>query len=183
VCWLVSERGAAVTFLSTCQGVQGYGFDDSKVASEIVARIAPELRANVTVDTRRHSHEELFQALAETDLVIATRMHMAILALCAGAVVLPIAYEFKTEELFANLGFADWMERIDDTTSNSLTQRVQHVLSQAGPRRAELSRAVLEQRRLALDADGAMAAALSAHAAESPEGWMWLRVPSEQGWD
>jgi colanic acid/amylovoran biosynthesis protein len=34
-------------------------------------------------------------------------MHMAILALTAGVPVLPIAYEFKTQELFTRLGLAE----------------------------------------------------------------------------
>lgn len=183
VSWLVRECDAQVLFLSTCQGIDRYGFDDSRVADEVAVMLDPEVRARVTVDQGQHRHEELSKALGRADLVIATRMHMAILGLCAGVPVLPIAYEFKTEELFSSLGFSDWVERIDEVTADSLVGRVGHVLRQIGPRRAALSAAVLDQKRRAQQASGAMAAALAAHEAESPAGWMWARVAAENGWD
>jgi colanic acid/amylovoran biosynthesis protein len=52
------------------------------------------------------------QALREFDFAISTRMHMAILGLCAGLPVLPVAYEFKTTELYKALGQAEWVTDI-----------------------------------------------------------------------
>ncbi|MFI7850494.1 polysaccharide pyruvyl transferase family protein, partial [Acinetobacter baumannii] len=49
---------------------------------------------------------EIVDTYSQFDLVIATRMHAAILALLAGTPVIGIAYEFKLEELFSQLGMA-----------------------------------------------------------------------------
>jgi colanic acid/amylovoran biosynthesis protein len=54
------------------------------------------------------------------DWVVATRMHFAILALGVGIPVLPIAYEFKTEELFKLLGYDSEVPQIEGLTSESL---------------------------------------------------------------
>ena len=48
---------------------------------------------------------ELTQAIAESDLVVATRFHAAILALAAGRPVLPIVYSDKTLHVLEDLGF------------------------------------------------------------------------------
>jgi colanic acid/amylovoran biosynthesis protein len=65
------------------------------------------------VDEEFHTPEALGEILGEFDLVIATRMHMAILSMCAGTPVLPIAYEFKTKELFDGLQLGEWVLDID----------------------------------------------------------------------
>src|SRR5262249_9630352 len=54
------------------------------------------------------------------DWVVATRMHFAILALGVGTPVLPIAYEFKTDELFKSLGYDSEVPQIESLTSESL---------------------------------------------------------------
>lgn len=104
---LVTERDARVTFLSTCQGVPEYWANDSDVASRIVQQIPEHLRRHVFVDANYHRPDELIAAYATFELVIATRMHAAILALVAGTPVLPVAYEFKMRELFRTFGQVD----------------------------------------------------------------------------
>ncbi len=104
---LVTERDARVTFLSTCQGVPEYWAKDSDMARRIVDEIPEELRRNVLVDSNYHRPDELIASYGEFDLVIATRMHAAILALVAGTPVLPVAYEFKMRELFRTFGQVD----------------------------------------------------------------------------
>jgi colanic acid/amylovoran biosynthesis protein len=106
---LVRRHKARVIFVSTCQGVPEYMFDDSVVAREIAASLPDDVAASVTVDSDFHRPETLRDDLAGFDLVIATRMHGAILGLCAGTPVLPIAYEFKTKELFQGLGLGEWV--------------------------------------------------------------------------
>ena len=106
---LVSERGAEVTFLSTCQGTPEYWTDDSAVAAAVTERLDPVMRGSVHVDRSFHRPQELLEILGGFDLVVATRMHIAILALVAGVPVFPVAYEFKTRELFERLGLGDWV--------------------------------------------------------------------------
>jgi colanic acid/amylovoran biosynthesis protein len=121
---LVKSRNAQVTFLSTCQGIPEYWTDDSKEAFEILALLDPEIRQRVQVDASFIRAERMIGELAGFDLVIATRMHMAILALCAGTPVFPIAYEFKTEELFRSLGLGDRVVDIERASADSLPSQI-----------------------------------------------------------
>jgi colanic acid/amylovoran biosynthesis protein len=102
---LLSTHNADVTFLSTCQGAPEYWTDDSRTAEMIVARLPLALRGRIAVDRNFHTPAQLMDEFSRFDLVVATRLHGAILALCAGTPVIPISYEFKTSELFARLGF------------------------------------------------------------------------------
>ena len=116
---LVTERGAEVTFLSTCQGIPEYHFDDSRVAQEIMDTLDQGIRSNVTVDGRFRRTDELLAHLGQFDAAIATRMHMAILCLCKGVPVLPIAYEQKTVELFRDLDLEEWVTSIETIEAGS----------------------------------------------------------------
>jgi colanic acid/amylovoran biosynthesis protein WcaK/AmsJ len=117
---LVSKYQADVTFLSTCQGVPEYAHDDSRTAHEIHATLSPAARARSRVDAGFHTPEQLMSKLRTFDAVVATRMHMAILSLISGTPVVPIAYEFKTRELFNELGQGDLVVAIEDTTAERL---------------------------------------------------------------
>ena len=104
---IVRRRGCEVVFVSTCQGVAEYRFDDSMLAAEIAARLPSDVSSHVRVDREHRSPAALIDFLSGFDVAVATRMHAGILALCAGTPVLPIAYEFKTHELFKRLGASD----------------------------------------------------------------------------
>ncbi|MEZ4439944.1 MAG: polysaccharide pyruvyl transferase family protein [Polyangiaceae bacterium] len=96
-------EGRQVTFLSTCQGVPEYWTDDSATARRILRRLSDRDAARVRLDTRFRRPDELIARFADFDLVLATRLHAAILALVAGTPALPIAYERKTAACFASL--------------------------------------------------------------------------------
>lgn len=105
---VVKSVGAEVVFISTCQGVPHY-YNDAEVAKRVYNMLPDTVRANVIVDEDFHRPEELMAILKGFDLVIATRMHMSILAMCAGIPVVPIVYEFKTQELLDKVGLSHWM--------------------------------------------------------------------------
>jgi colanic acid/amylovoran biosynthesis protein len=117
---LVRQYNAEVTFISTCQGISEYWTDDSKIAEKIVHNIPDELRKQVRIDSTFHSPLDLIPILKGYDLVVATRLHMAILALGVGVPVLPIAYEFKTEELFKRLGLGRWVQNIEKLNEETI---------------------------------------------------------------
>ena len=76
--------------------------------------------------------------LREMDLIIATRLHMSILALISGTPVYPIAYEFKTVELYHSLGYenVDTLDTLSPVTlCNSITAFIE---SFTKTRRAEI---------------------------------------------
>jgi colanic acid/amylovoran biosynthesis protein len=127
---LVIHHGAEVDFLSTCQGVREYRYDDSKVATQICQLLTPAVRRSVRVDSDFHTPKELRDMLSSYDFVISTRMHFAIQALGAGVPVFPIAYEFKTAALFERLGLSKWVEDIEYLTPERLTRAVDKFMSQ-----------------------------------------------------
>ena len=117
---LVVKHNAQVTFISTCQGMKEYWTDDSQVAQTIVNLLPASIRGAVSVDADFHQPTQLANMLRDYDLVIATRMHMAILALGVGTPVLPIAYEFKMHELFERLGQQRWVQDIETLSAKTL---------------------------------------------------------------
>lgn len=129
---LVAELSANVVFVSTCQGVPEYWTDDSLVAEQVLDRLPASLRSTVSIDRQFHRPEQLLRCLAEHDIVIATRLHVAILALCAGIPVVPIAYEFKTRELFQRLDPAYPLQDIESVDAEGLVQAFRSVHARLG---------------------------------------------------
>lgn len=107
----IQGMGYDVTALSTCQGTPGYSVDDAKTAGRIFAGL------DVKIDGSHHTPNQLLEELTSHDVVIATRMHMAILALTLGKPVIAVAYEFKTKELFEGLGLGENVILIEHVTS------------------------------------------------------------------
>jgi colanic acid/amylovoran biosynthesis protein len=147
---LITARRAKVTFISTCQGIPEYWTDDSRVARQIVDSLPPDVRSQVTVDGDFHTPAQLLDILSGFDLVVATRMHMGILALAAGTPVFPIAYEFKTAELFRNLGLPQWVEDIETLEAAALPSKVERFIQELPGIAPMLVERVLEQRSSAL---------------------------------
>jgi colanic acid/amylovoran biosynthesis protein len=112
---LVREHGARIVFVSTCQGVmeQDDYESDAKVALKIKAMLPQEVAAAVEVNEKFHRYEELMAIYRTCDFIVSTRLHGAILALSSGTPVLPIAYEFKTTEMFTSFGLGDWILEIE----------------------------------------------------------------------
>ncbi|MEJ5914131.1 polysaccharide pyruvyl transferase family protein [Pseudokineococcus sp. 1T1Z-3] len=151
---LVRERGARVTFVSTCQGTPEYWADDSRVAASVGAQLPPDVTASVRLDAQRYDHEGLVRVLAGHEVAVTTRMHAGIVALGAGTPVLPIAYEFKTREVMGQVGLGDHVQDVGEVTADSLVQGFEALLADLPARRPELASAVSQRRRgaLALDA-------------------------------
>ena len=126
--FLVEKYDAEITYLSTCQGMPEYWTDDSRVAQKIVEGLSPNTRKSVSVDSNFHSPAVLARELKNYDIVIATRMHMAILALTVGTPVLPIAYEFKMRELFQRLSHERWVQDIETISGDTLITSVDNFI-------------------------------------------------------
>jgi colanic acid/amylovoran biosynthesis protein len=114
----VSEFGAQVVFISTCQGISDYWTDDSLVADRIYEILSPSVQRSVSVDRDFRQPIEIVDEYEKFDLVIATRMHSAILSLVSGTPVLGIAYEFKLEDLFHQLGMSEFCLSIKSMDSD-----------------------------------------------------------------
>jgi colanic acid/amylovoran biosynthesis protein len=148
VAHVVTRYDADVTFLSTCQGAPGY-HDDSQVAAAIAGALPDDVRSRVRVDGEFHPPAELLARLRTFDWVVATRMHLAILALCVGAPVLPIAYEFKTAELFKSLGVGPAPLDVETLTGETLIDAFEASVAAYGGTVRDLQQAVDGCRRQA----------------------------------
>lgn len=148
---LKNKYNASITFISTCQGIPEYWADDSKVAQEIWSGLPDNIKKDVRVDHSFHTPFELLEILASFDMVIATRMHMAILSLIAGTPVLPIAYEFKTKELFKQLDFAEWTQDIEILETGTFRKVVDSFVKQFPASSEALFNRVAKERERAID--------------------------------
>jgi colanic acid/amylovoran biosynthesis protein len=135
----VRQFDAKVTFLSTCQGIEEYWTNDADFAQQVIERLPSGVRQNVELDGAFRQPQEVVETYREFDLVIATRMHAAILGLVAGTPVLGIAYEFKLEELFHQLDIDN--ARLSTQTMNPERSRemVSSILSNLEDWRAKVS--------------------------------------------
>lgn len=140
--YLVEKHNAEITYLSTCQGMPEYWTDDSRLAQTIVDGLPETTRRSVSVDASFHQPAHLAHVLKSYDFVIATRMHMAIIALGVGKPVLPIAYEFKMQELFERLGAGRWVQDIETLSGNALIQTLDRFLEELPSIREPLFAAV-----------------------------------------
>lgn len=159
---LVREKNAEVVFLSTCQGIPQYLYDDSEVAERLCERLAPDVRASVSVDRGFHSPAALMDVLRGFDFAISTRMHMAIMGLCVGLPVLPIAYEFKTTELFKTLGQGEWVTDISQIERERFAALALRFAERFGEFREQVVPRVLDQADSARSAGRLIAERLAA---------------------
>lgn len=118
--YLVEKYSAKIVYISTCQGIPDYWTDDSEFALEIIDSLPNHITDSVYVDREFHSPCNLMKKIKDFDFVIATRLHMAILALNVGVPVLPISYEFKTKALFQKFELDKFTIDIEDINSFSL---------------------------------------------------------------
>jgi colanic acid/amylovoran biosynthesis protein len=147
---LVEKYNARVTYISTCQGILEYWTDDSQIALKIVETLPDRIKKSIRVNTDFHSPEDFVKIMQGFDLMIATRMHAAILALGAGVPVLPIAYEFKTQELFKRLGQGQSVQDIENITPETLIDAADDFINVLPQFRKELFSRVEQERKCAL---------------------------------
>lgn len=99
-----SQLGYKVFFYSTCTGIDGYRNDDRMIALRIKERC--QSKAFISVEMAELNDIELGYELAKCDLVIATRLHSAIIAMNFGAVAIALNYEHKSTGIFQQMGLA-----------------------------------------------------------------------------
>lgn len=142
---LVRERGASVTFVSTCQGTATYRFDDSAVADEVAALLAPDIRRAVSVDHGFRRPTDFVKQMASFDLLVGTRMHATVMAWIAGTPAVAIAYEAKTERLFARHGAGHLVHGMDSPSVDGILDSVSAVLEDGQEGRDTLYDRVLSE--------------------------------------
>lgn len=121
------DMGYCVHFISTCQGISSYT-DDNIVVDNIMALIPKNYYSSIVKYEGYLSISKIIDLLKIMDFIIATRLHMSILALISGTPVYPIAYEFKTVELYHSLGYKN-VESLDSLKSTSLPSSVTNFIN------------------------------------------------------
>lgn len=128
LCEKLIDEGYELTFISTCQGVDGYT-DDSEYAQQITNSLDATVRSRIIINNDKMSLERFLEFLESFDAYMGMRLHCAILSLIAGIPVLNIAYEDKSLGIFQSLQLdecsfsykassADWFIKVDNFISN-----------------------------------------------------------------
>jgi len=149
---LVRDLPADVTFISTCQGAPEYWIDDSLLARAVATELPQDVRRRVDVDSSFHTPDEFRAIVATLDVYVATRLHAAILGLTAGTPVVPIAYEFKTHEVFRSLTGTGSALDIREFSAHDLVDRVHTLIHDADRLMPPLEDGLARQRASANDA-------------------------------
>lgn len=121
------DAGCRVVGVSMCTGLGGYQNDDRLVAEALRRRLRRPDRMSVL--WHEYTDLELGGILERCDLLIATRLHSAILALRYGTPALTIRYEHKSTGVLAALGLEDWSLGIEDLDSTTLENQVLEILA------------------------------------------------------
>lgn len=124
-----------------------HGRDDDTRQSRELARDLVErgMRARF-VDLGDTSHEEACATFGRLDLLVAGRMHSAILALCAGTPVVAVAYLPKTNGVLARLGLHSCVLSPSDAGGQELAQAIHRGLERRDELRRHISAALPEVR-------------------------------------
>ncbi len=95
--------------------------------------------------------DDVFTAIAATDLVVATRFHNVISALLLGRPVLSLGYSKKNDVLLADMGSGQFCQAVEAFSVAQLQQQFQELAATAGEVAAQICRRVDAYRAL-LDA-------------------------------
>ena len=135
---LVRERGAAVTFVSTCQGRPEYTFDDAAFAHEVVRGLDHDVAASVDVDDGLYDAVGLRERLSGFDAMVSMRLHAAILSVCGGTPALTVAYEYKSTEVWRQLGQDEFTLDLESLDGDVLVARAVALLDRRDQVRAAM---------------------------------------------
>ncbi len=149
---LIRDYEVDVVFISSCQGLSHFKYDDSRVATQIYNLLPEAMKPHVTVEKGFHHPAEIMDILREVDLVIATRLYMMIFGLCVGTPVLPISYEFKTEELCGILDIKEIMSNIESITAGDLMGKADVLLNNYDEYRDKMLHAAIDRHNSAMKA-------------------------------
>ncbi len=142
--YLVEQLGAKVFFVPQCIGIGG---NDLSVSQEVLKRMRRQDGAEILREDL--SPVGLQSFYSRLHLLIGTRMHANILALCAGTPVVAISYERKTDGIMHKLGLQGYVVDIAKV-EGKLLETVKQALAESGNYRQSLARAIPEIRQEAL---------------------------------
>lgn len=137
---LIDVYGARVLFVPQCIGIGG---NDLHVSERVRQRMKrPNESRIITEDLSPLALQSLYGRLR---LLVGTRMHANILALCAGTPVVAISYERKTDGIMERLGLGAFVLDIA-SIQGRLVEAVQAAMDTSADYRSRLAIAIPEIR-------------------------------------
>lgn len=141
----LNAEGYKVVFASTCTGLDSYGKDDRIVALRITKLLSNRHMAHVVMDEM--TDNQLAAIYQRCSLVLATRLHSAILAMRAGTPALAIYYEHKSQGILEQMGLKEWSLRLNDLPTS--IEKIITCAKQSESLKPHLAVAVKEEQKLA----------------------------------
>jgi polysaccharide pyruvyl transferase WcaK-like protein len=117
------ERGFSGRFLVMAHGSGSKFESDKKVYDKyfrkdglaLIDPFEPGTRLDRSLDT-------VVATMRNSDVVIATRLHAAILAVTTATPTVAVAYEHKVQQAFCDLGLGEFVHRLNDGSESLLAQ-------------------------------------------------------------
>lgn len=134
IAWLL-EQGYAVHLLTGEIPTDQRPVQD--VMEYLKSTVNPEAYARAWVP-EINEPDDVFAAIAATDLVVATRFHNVISALLLGRPVLSLGYSKKNDVLLAEMGIGQYCQAVEEFSVEKLQQQFQELASTAGKVAAQI---------------------------------------------
>jgi polysaccharide pyruvyl transferase WcaK-like protein len=132
--WLI-QRGYKVHLFPTALGADPPVIED--VAAQIRQRL-PNLADGALQCPCIASIEELLAAIAQMEIIVASRFHGAVFSLRSCRPVLALSYDTKTDELMAGAGLQRYVVKVGDADFPWLTARFEQIEVEAADVRRRL---------------------------------------------
>lgn len=169
LCSLLVESGFRVRLL---KGED----DDAHAVNELLALLAPGLRHESVVAPPMDTMAEVLDAIAGTDIVVATRFHNVVAALMLARPVVSLGYAAKNQDLLDCMGLAGNSSPAEDFDPRAVLESVQATLARSESLRpgiaatADRYRELLREQYVALVTDlfGTRATAPASSPADVP---------------
>lgn len=143
----VIERGYRVVAVSTCTGIEGYKKDDRISALRVKEKVKNKAFYDVRLDEA--TDEDLGLLFKRCSMVVATRLHSAIISMNYGTPAIALNYEHKSKGIMEQLGLAELSMEVNSLLDGTLDQAVGRVLEQNATYREKVFKQVAQERMLA----------------------------------
>jgi polysaccharide pyruvyl transferase WcaK-like protein len=123
---------------------------DLLAVRELEARFGKPLLSES--EKRMESYHDAMTAIAETDLVVASRYHVQIAALKMRRPLISLGYAPKNDALMEQAGLAEFIHNVDDADFNKLTAQIETMIRDHAKYAAAVDERVTEMERRLRDA-------------------------------
>jgi polysaccharide pyruvyl transferase WcaK-like protein len=134
---LVERYGLSVVFLP--HYVSGFENDDLEISRSIMSKMKHKDRLElITAETV----DEFKFLLEQTDMIVSSKMHPAVLGVSGFVPVLCIAYDHKQTSFFERLGMKDCLVDIRQVSQRNLASKMDYVWNQRGRLQEDLRKKI-----------------------------------------